>query len=96
MKRTAVLINVARGGVVDETALVAALKARTIHGAAMDVFGIEPLPQDSPLIGLDNIILTPHLAAVTVDTFAPTVTRMFANFVRVARGEPVASGDLVV
>ena len=96
MKRTAILVNVARGGVVVEADLAAALKARTIRGAAMDVFSIEPLPADSVLIGLDNIVLTPHLAAVTADTFEPTVRRMFDNIARVARGEPVPERDAVV
>lgn len=96
MKRTAILVNVARGGVVVERDLAAALRARTIRGAAMDVFSIEPLPATSELIGLDNIVLTPHLAAVTADTFEPTVRRMFDNIARVARGEPVPERDSVV
>ncbi len=95
MKRTAVLINVARGGIVVEADLVDALKRRVIHAAASDVFEIEPLPNDSPLLGLDNHYVTPHLAAVTADTFEPTVRRMFANIARVSRGEPVAKGDAV-
>jgi phosphoglycerate dehydrogenase-like enzyme len=96
MKRTAILVNVARGGVVVEADLAAALRARTIRGAAMDVFSIEPLPADSELIGLDNLVLTPHLAAVTADTFEPTVRRMFENMARVARGEAVPERDRVV
>ncbi len=95
MKRTAVLINVARGGVVVEADLAAALRAKTIRGAAMDVFSLEPLPPDSELLALDNIVVTPHLAAVTADTFEPTVRRMFDNMARVARGEPVRAGDEV-
>ena len=55
-----------------EADLAEALRARTIRGAAMDVFSIEPLPADSELLGLDNIVVTPHLAAVTADTFEPT------------------------
>ena len=96
MKRSAILVNVARGGVVVEADLAAALRARTIRGAAMDVFSIEPLPAASELIGLDNIVLTPHLAAVTADTFEPTVRRMFDNIERVARGDPVQERDRVV
>jgi phosphoglycerate dehydrogenase-like enzyme len=95
MKPSAVLVNVARGGVVDEADLFEALKARTIRGAAMDVFSIEPLPADSPLLTLDNIVVTPHLAAVTADTFEPTVRRMFDTIARVARGEPVPERDSV-
>ncbi|KAF0109264.1 MAG: D-3-phosphoglycerate dehydrogenase [Anaerolineaceae bacterium] len=62
MKRTAVLVNTARGPVVEEHALVAALKAGTIAGAALDVFEVEPLPEDSPLLKMDNVLLAPHNA----------------------------------
>ena len=96
MKPSAVLINVARGGVVVEADLAQALRDRTIRGAAMDVYSIEPLPGDSELLTLDNIVVTPHLAAATADTFEPTVRRMFDNMVRVARGDAVPERDLVV
>jgi len=96
MKRSAILINVARGGVVVEADLADALRRRVIRGAAMDVYSIEPLPADSELLKLDNIVVTPHLAAATADTFEPTVRRMFDNMARVARGEPVPARDLVV
>jgi D-3-phosphoglycerate dehydrogenase / 2-oxoglutarate reductase len=64
----AVLINVSRGPVVDTSALIAALTQRKILGAALDVFDHQPLPADSPLYGLDNVILTPHMAGVTADS----------------------------
>ena len=96
MKPTAVLINVARGGVVAESDLAWALRNRIIHAAAVDVYEIEPLPADSPLLHIDNLTLTPHLGAMAADTFAPTVKRMFANIVRVSRGEPVPALDAVV
>ncbi|MGH6886046.1 MAG: NAD(P)-dependent oxidoreductase, partial [Geminicoccales bacterium] len=67
MKPTAVLINTARGELVDEAALAEALRERRIGGAAIDVFATEPLPADSPLRGLDRVILTPHLAASTAE-----------------------------
>ncbi|HXF96627.1 MAG TPA: phosphoglycerate dehydrogenase, partial [Gemmatimonadales bacterium] len=67
MKPTAVLINTARGELVDELALAEALREQRIAGAAIDVFGIEPLPGDSPLRTLDRVILTPHLAASTAE-----------------------------
>ncbi|MGE5143281.1 MAG: hydroxyacid dehydrogenase, partial [Acidobacteriota bacterium] len=67
MKKTAVLINTARGELVDEAALAAAVKAKQIAGAAVDVFSQEPLPKDSPLRGVDRLILTPHLAASTAE-----------------------------
>jgi D-3-phosphoglycerate dehydrogenase len=62
MKRTAVLVNACRGPVVQEQALAEALKARVIGGACLDVFEKEPLAKESPLRGLDNVILTPHIA----------------------------------
>ncbi len=65
MKRTARLVNTSRGGVVDEKALCEALAARDIAGAALDVYEQEPPPKDHPLFKLDNIVLTPHLAAST-------------------------------
>ena len=95
MKSTAVLINVARGGVVVESDLVRALRHRVIHAAAVDVYEIEPLPADSPLLHIDNLTLTPHLGAMAADTFAPTVTRMFENIARVSRGEPLPVLDAV-
>lgn len=96
MKPSAVLINVARGGVVVEDDLIWALQNGIIRGAASDVFETEPLPAASPLLDLDNLVVTPHIAAGTADNFEPTVRRMFDNFSRVSRGEPVREGDLVV
>lgn len=96
MKPTAVLVNTARGGVVVEADLIEALRSRTIHAAAMDVYETEPLPPDSPLLTLDNLVVTPHLAAMAADNFARTVNQMFGNIARVARGEPVPERDLVV
>ena len=60
MRPTAILINVARGRLVDERALAEALAAGAIAGAALDVFEAEPLPADSPLRGMDNVLLSPH------------------------------------
>ncbi|MDX1520022.1 MAG: hydroxyacid dehydrogenase, partial [Anaerolineae bacterium] len=67
MKDGVRLINIARGGLIDEEALVAGLKSGKIAGAALDVFRQEPLPADSPLLGFDNVVVTPHLAASTVE-----------------------------
>ena len=65
MKPGAFLINAARGGIVDEAAVAAAVESKKLSGAAFDVYGKEPPPADNPLLGVDNIILTPHLGAST-------------------------------
>ncbi|MBF8288404.1 MAG: hypothetical protein HW381_1512 [Candidatus Rokubacteria bacterium] len=69
MKPTAYLINTARGPIVDEAALVGALRERRIAGAALDVFDEEPLPAGHPLAALDNVVLTPHLGFVTHEAY---------------------------
>jgi D-3-phosphoglycerate dehydrogenase len=65
MKPDAILVNASRGGVVNETALCEALQQGKIAGAGLDVFSREPLPEDHPLLGLENVILRPHSAALT-------------------------------
>ncbi|HYZ34722.1 MAG TPA: hydroxyacid dehydrogenase [Crenalkalicoccus sp.] len=68
MKPDAVLVNTARGGVVEEAALAAALSAGRLGGAALDVFETEPLPAGSPLAGAPNLLMTPHIAGVTLES----------------------------
>ena len=69
MKPSAFLVNTSRGPIIDEAALLAALREHRIAGAGLDVYDIEPLPQDHPLRKIDNALLTPHLGYVTQDTF---------------------------
>ncbi len=87
MKPSAYLINVGRGELVDQPALVVALRDRRIAGAGLDVFDVEPLPADDPLVRLDNVILTPHWLASTTDVWAATGNAMAEGMLRAARGE---------
>lgn len=88
MKPSAYVINVSRGGVVHQDALAEALRARRIAGAGLDVFSPEPLPPGHPLTTLDNVVLTPHVAAGTLDAFRAKMRFAFANMRRFAQGEP--------
>jgi D-3-phosphoglycerate dehydrogenase len=88
MKQGACLINTARGPLVDEHALVAALESGQIAGAALDVVAVEPLPKDSRLIGRDNVILTPHTAFYSVEALNELQTKCAADVARVLSGEP--------
>ena len=93
MKSNVVLINIARGGLVDEEALVEALQQGGIRGAGLDVFEEEPLPADHPLLQLDNVILTPHSSGLTPDTPRRRMEAAVENVERIANGLP--PGDLV-
>jgi len=87
LPRGAKFINVARGAVVDEAALIAALRSGQISEATLDVFEVEPLPPESPLWGMDNVLVTPHLASIAIPrTAAPQIAE---NIRRLEAGEPV-------
>lgn len=79
MRPTAILVNTARAELVDETALVDALRTGRLAGAAIDVFAIEPLPREHPLRGLPNVTLTPHLAGTTVEAHTMAALRLAAR-----------------
>ena len=87
MKTGALLINTARGPLVDEAALVSALDSGRLGGAALDVVAVEPLPKDSRLIGRDNVILTPHTAFYSVEALNELQTKCAADVARVLSGE---------
>lgn len=88
-KRGALLVNLARGGIVDEAALAEALRSGQLAGAAFDVFAEEPLPATSPLWDVPNLWITPHMAGGFPEILDET-TRLFAeNVARVERGEPI-------
>ena len=89
MKPTAVLINIGRGPVVDEAALIRALDQKRIRGAALDVFDIEPLPAGHPFYRLDNVLLSPHSADRTADSKERSMQVFLENFERFHRGAPL-------
>jgi phosphoglycerate dehydrogenase-like enzyme len=89
MKPSAYLINVGRGQTVQQAALVAALQGGQIAGAALDVYEAEPLPADSPLYALDNVLLSPHCADHTDDALQACVDLFLANLDRYLTGRPL-------
>jgi D-3-phosphoglycerate dehydrogenase len=88
MKRTAYLVNTARGGIIDETALHAALTSGALAGAGLDVFDREPPPLDNPLLGSPNIILAPHMAGVTKESFDRMAVAVATNLLEMLDGKP--------
>jgi phosphoglycerate dehydrogenase-like enzyme len=88
MKPSAIFVNTGRGNTVDEAAMVDALRSRKIRAAGLDVFPVEPLPLSSPLLTLDNVVLTPHTAG-GVQGWVNTFERIAENLRRVEAGEPV-------
>jgi len=91
MKPTAFLINTSRGGIVDEQALAAALTAKRLGGAALDVLSVEPPPGDHPLRQAPNIILTPHLAFYSRESVIELQTKAAEEVARALKGEPPRS-----
>ena len=91
MRADSVLVNVARGPVVDQAALVESLEADSIGGAALDVFETEPLPAESPLWGMENVIVTPHVAAATGAYYRRIETLVRENLSRLADGDSLAN-----
>lgn len=89
MKPDAWLINVGRGALVDETALVEALRSKTLGGAALDVFDTEPLPADSPLWDFENVIITPHVAGMTDRIWERHLDYFSENLRRFLSGRPL-------
>ena len=95
MKPTAILVNTARSGLVDEQALIEALTEQRIMGAALDVFDTEPLPPDHPLVKLENVTITPHLAGSSIDAFRNSPKLLAGHLTRMLRGEgnlPIVNG----
>jgi len=87
MKPSSYIVNCARGGIVDEQALAAALTSHDIAGAGLDVFDREPLPGDDPLIGVDNLITSPHVAGVTLEASIRMASGAAANVLAAFDGD---------
>ena len=86
MKPSSVVINTSRGAVVDERALIRALNAGVVAAAGLDVFEREPVDKENPLLRMDNVIVTPHMAGTTWDTWARRAKFGFENMKRVIDG----------
>ena len=86
MKRGAMIVNTARGRLIDETALIEALRSGHISAAALDVFEVEPLKPDNPLLGIDNVILTPHLGASSLEAMQRMATQVAQGVIDVLEG----------
>jgi phosphoglycerate dehydrogenase-like enzyme len=91
MKPDAVLVNTSRGAVVDEDALVDALRAGPLAAAGLDVFAVEPIPAGNPLLGLDNVVLTPHVTWYTADTMRRYLEHAVDNCLRLRDGRELAN-----
>jgi phosphoglycerate dehydrogenase-like enzyme len=89
MKKTGFLINISRGSVLDELALVKALQQGWIAGAVLDVFEKEPLPQESPLWGMDNVVITPHISGDFIGYVERVVKVFYENYNRWKDGRPL-------
>lgn len=89
MKPTAVFVNTARGPVVDQRALYEALRDRTIAAAGIDVFEVEPLPMDDPLLTLDNVVLLPHIGSASIATRTKMAVLAAENLIAGLKGEPL-------
>jgi len=89
MKASAVIVNIGRGPVIEEAALVRALSEKRIRGAALDVFDCEPLPQGHPFYLMDNVLLSPHCADHTTTWLDDAMEFFVANFERFRKGEPL-------
>lgn len=92
MKPGSVFINTARGGLVDEPALIAALQSGHLRAAGLDVFPDEPIHADNPLLTLENVVVTPHIGWLTPETLERSCTIAFENCRRLRAEEPLLHG----
>lgn len=96
MKPTAILINTARGFIIDQDALIDALREKKIRGAGLDAFEEEPLSADSPLLALENLVLTCHHAGSVIDNVLPRAIHAYGNIKKFSHGEAIDPRDIIV
>jgi D-3-phosphoglycerate dehydrogenase len=96
MKTGAILINAARGEIVDEAALYDALVSGKLHGAGLDVYATEPADASNPLFKLDQVVITPHTAGSVIDLVADVARHAFGNMQAVLNNEPLSPNDVIV
>jgi phosphoglycerate dehydrogenase-like enzyme len=89
MKKTAYLVNTSRGDIIEEAALLKVLQEKRIAGAAIDVYGVEPLPADHAIRKLDNVLLTPHLGYVSVENLSRMYRDAMEDIIAFLDGKPV-------
>jgi D-3-phosphoglycerate dehydrogenase len=87
MKKTGYLVNVCRGAVIEQNALIKQLLKNRIKGAALDVYEIEPIPEDNPLLEMNNVVLTPHIASSTKEAVEKTFNGAVSNVIRYIKGQ---------
>jgi len=96
LRDDAVIVNTARGAIIDETALIEALDSGQIRGAGLDVFATEPLPRDSPLLQMETVVATPHIAATSVTTRTAILEQLAKQVTAVVEDQPVDSRYVAV
>ncbi|MCH8897041.1 MAG: D-2-hydroxyacid dehydrogenase family protein [Chloroflexi bacterium] len=89
MKPTSYIVNISRGPIIDESALIEVLRRHSIAGAAIDTFDVEPLPPENPLLGMSNVLLTPHIGYVTEEAYRAFYGGLVADVRAFVSGEPI-------
>ena len=96
MKKDAIIINTARGELIDETALIVAIQAKMIRGAGLDVFANEPPKPDNPLLHLNEVVVTPHSGASVIEAVISVIEHGMKNIANFELGNPIDPADWIV